>query len=94
MKILCVCRKGNIRSVGMKRGLNDRGYKDVLSVGGLLVSKKTLDMLCEWADEILLAKPEHGKKIDSKYREKVNRHFYIGDDLEVTVNKQLDLIGL
>ncbi|HZX14985.1 MAG TPA: hypothetical protein VFF49_11375 [Thermodesulfobacteriota bacterium] len=94
MKILCVCRLGNNRSVWTKRALNDRGYKDVLSVGGLLVSKETLNMLCEWADEILLAKPEHGENIYHKYHKKINKHFYIGDDLETRAKKQLDLIEL
>ena len=93
-KILCVCRVGRIRSVGTKRELNNRGYNNVLSVGGLKVSVDTLNMLCEWADTILLAKPEHGEYIDSEYRGKINTNFYIGDDLEVTVRKQLDKIGL
>jgi len=94
MRVLCVCRKGNVRSVEMKRVLNKRGYKDVLSVGGLTVSKKTLNMLSEWADLILLAKPSHGKNIKHNYRSKINKEFYIGDDLEIIVNKQLDKIKL
>lgn len=94
MKILAVCRKGNIRSVGIKVGLNNWGYHDVLSVGGLLVSQETLDMLCEWADVILLAKPDHGERIKPKYMDKVNTIFYIGDDLETTVEKQLRLLKL
>jgi len=94
MNILCVCRKGNVRSVEMKKCLNKRGYKDVLSVGSDLVSTKTLYMLCEWADMILLAKPEHGKYIEAKYKNKINLKFYVGDDLEFAINKQLDLIKL
>ena|SRR3990167_4116265 len=93
-KILCVCRSGTYRSVEIKRGLNKRGYYNVLSVGGLIVSGETLNMLCEWADVILLAKPRHGKNIEPKYRNKINTKFYIGDDLQTTINKQLDKIEL
>lgn len=94
MRILCICRSGSVRSVGTKRVLNKRGYYDVLSVGGLIVSRKTLNMLCDWADIILLAKRKHGKRILSKYREKIDQRFHIGEDLEPIVKKQLDLIGL
>ena len=94
IKILCICRSGTYRSVETKYSLNKRGYYNVLSVGGLIVSRETLKMLFEWADIILLAKPRHGKNIEPKYRKKINTKFYIGDDLQTTVNKQLDLIGL
>ena len=94
MRILCVCRSGLVRSVGTKRVLNKRGYHDVLSVGGLIVSLNTLNMLCEWADIILLAKPTHGKLIGKKYRSKINTTFRILNDLEPTVKKQLNSIGL
>jgi hypothetical protein len=93
MKILCVCRSGYYRSVQTKKSLNKRGYNDVLSVGSDLVSRETLDMLCDWADIILLAKPTHGVNITTN-REKILKDFTIGDDLETTVNKQLDRIKL
>jgi len=93
-KILCVCRSGYVRSVETKRNLNKRGYKDVLSVGVDMVSKATFDMLCKWAEIILLAKPEHGRYIDPEYESKVIAEFYIGDDTEQIVKKQLDKIGL
>jgi len=66
----------------------------VLSVGSYLVSIDTLKMLSEWADVILLAKPEHGEYILNEFKKKINEKFTIGDDLEITVNKQLDSIGL
>ena len=93
-KILCVCRSGRLRSVETKRSLNEKGYFNVLSVGGLLVTPKTLNMLCKWADIILLAKATHGKNVEQKYRNKINKEFYIGDDIEITVSKQLEKIGL
>ena len=93
-KILCVCRSGTYRSVETKRGLNRRGYHNVLSVGGLIVPQDTLDMLCEWADMILLAKHVHGNKIKAEHKNKINPKFYIGSDWMNIVKKQLDLIGL
>lgn len=94
MRILCVCRAGIYRSVETKRELNKRGYGDVIAVGGLKVSKDTLNMLCKWADIILLAKPEHGENVRPKYKNKINNDFYIGSDMMGIVKKQLDKIGL
>ena len=93
-KILCVCRSGYNRSVETKKELNRRGYQDVLDVGGLIVSKDTLNILCEWADIILLAKPIHGKNIKQEYRKKIKTDYFMGDDLIITAKKQLDKIGL
>lgn len=94
MKILCVCRSGTFRSVETKRVLNIKGYNDVIAIGGFKVSQDTLNMLCKWADVILLAKPVHGKFIEDKYRNKINTEFYIGSDMNGIVRKQLNKIGL
>jgi galactitol-specific phosphotransferase system IIB component len=93
-KILCACRSGYIRSVETKKQLNKRGYYNVLSVGAYNTSLGTLDMLCKWADVILLAKPRHGKYIDPKYKKKVITEFYIGDDIEGKIKKELNKIRL
>ncbi len=94
LKILCVCRGGVVRSVATKSELNRRGYLDVIAVGGLKLPPKTLNMFCDWADIILLAKPRHGKYIEPKYKEKINTEFYLGDDLGGKVKKELNKIGL
>lgn len=103
MRILCICGKGNVRSVATKYALNRRGYNDVIAVGSRLVSQLTLDMLCCWADVILLAKHNHGERILDELRCKVNQVFTIGEDtwgnpvnlkLEEIIDKQLDLIKL
>lgn len=93
-KILCVCRSGTFRSVETKRVLNLKGYNDVIAVGGLKISPDTLNMLCKWADVILLAKQEHGKFIEDEYRNKINIDFHIGSDMNGIVRKQLNKIGL
>jgi galactitol-specific phosphotransferase system IIB component len=100
-KILCICRHGFSRSVATKMCLNERGYFNVIAVGKQNTDLKTLDMLCKWADIILLAKFKHGDFIlDDK---KIEKHFSIGEDvwfnpynkeLHEIIDKQLDLIGL
>ena len=94
LKILCVCRAGAVRSVATKNELNRRGYHNVIAVGGLVLTPETLNMLCKWADMILLAKPRHGKYIEKRYREKIEIEFNIGDDLGGVVKKQLNKLGL
>ena len=103
MKILCVCRSGNVRSVATKYVLNKRGYDDVIAVGGYLNTFKTMSILCKWADTILLAKPNHRAFISSDYRDKIDKNFVIGDDrwgtpvnweLAEIIEKQLDTIEL
>lgn len=102
-KILVICNKGNVRSVATKHALNQRGYKDVLTMGSTLVSQSTASLLAAWADIILLAKSSHGSCIPIEKYYKVKGDFKLGDDkygdptnwvLTETVNKQLDAIGL
>jgi len=52
MKILCVCKMGNVRSVTAARILKARGH-DALAAGLHRNSLDTLEMLSEWADLIL-----------------------------------------
>ena len=104
-KILCVCRGGHVRSVATKYCLNRRGYKEVIAVGGEYVSFDTMCILCDWADIILLAKPNHKKFIPvfTEFIDKVNLSFSIGEDtygtpvnwkLEELIDRELDKIGL
>lgn len=102
IKILTVCNQGNCRSVGTRRQLNKRGYANVIAIGCTNTSVETLTMLCDWADEILVAKPKHEGPLPKNARGKVNKQFTIGEDkwhnsmneeLRNIVKKQLDLIG-
>ena len=77
-----------------KRILNIKGYNDVVAIGGFKVSQDTLNLLCEWAEVVLLAKSAHGKFIKDKYRNKINTDFRIGSDMNGIVRKQLNKIGL
>jgi hypothetical protein len=60
--ILCICDYGQIRSVGMKCYLNglqrtngriEKLKYDVLTIGSVTSSKKTMKMLKQWADIII-----------------------------------------
>ncbi len=102
-KILTVCNQGNCRSVGTRRQLNSRGYTNVIAIGCANTSIKTLRMLYNWADKVLLAKPRHAGYFPMKTRKKMDEQFTIGEDLwgdpfnrelQEIVKKQLDLIGL
>lgn len=103
IKILCVCNKGNVRSVATKYCLNLRGYNNVIAVGCTLVSTDTMKLLCDWADIILLAKYKHILLVPVKERRKVNKNFKIGEDTYGTpldyalfevINHQLELIEI
>jgi hypothetical protein len=102
MKILCICRNGFSRSVATRICLNKRGYKDVIAVGGEVTSLETMNMLCKWADKILLAKPEHGVFVTNGNEGKVDKQFTIGEDMwfhplstrmHKVIKEQLDLLN-
>ena len=103
MKILTVCNKGNCRSVGTRYCLYKRGYKNVIATGATVTPIETLQMLCDWADKILIAKPKHAKWLPKNAQSKIDKKFTIGEDvwhnpmsykLHDVANHQLDLIKL
>ena len=103
IKILTVCHQGNCRSVATRWCLIKRGYRNVISTGCMSTNPETLQMLCDWADKILVAKPKHGKPLPDNAQDKIDKRFTIGEDLwhnpmnkklQDIANKQLDLIGL
>ena len=53
MKIVTICAGGQVRSVAAKAVLTEQGH-DVLAVGALNNSKQTVEMLCAWADKIIV----------------------------------------
>ncbi len=54
MKVLCVCEKGNSRSVGCAFLLKKKYHVDALACGVVTASFGTLLMLCNWADLIIV----------------------------------------
>jgi len=103
VKILCVCREGNVRSVATKRRLNRRKYFNVVAVGIAASTPELKNMLCSWADIILIAEPHHIKGLPDIAAKKINNDFTIGADvwsnfnnpeLQELIKHQLNKIGL
>jgi predicted protein tyrosine phosphatase len=78
MKILTICRGGQVRSVAAKFALTQYGH-DVLAIGWQNNSKETLNMLCEWADYIVVMKDEFCKEIPDKFEHKMIC-YHVGPD--------------
>lgn len=54
MRVLCICRKGQVRSVAARRALVKAGFRKVVACGWGNTDDATVHMLCEWADAILV----------------------------------------
>ena len=82
MKILCICAEGNSRSVGTRFILNQLGNFDVLACGINRNKPETVNILCEWADKILLAEKIMIYQLpdNKEIRDKVIKEFEIGGD--------------
>lgn len=54
LKVVCICRGGNVRSVAMKMILNRYLDHSTLACGTQNNDEATIRMLCEWADKVVL----------------------------------------
>lgn len=57
MKILTCCFGGNVRSVGCKFVLHMKYGHDVLACGVDHNTPETIEMLCNWADYVIVMEP-------------------------------------
>jgi len=71
VKYLCVCDGGNVRSHALAYVLHDLRGHESIAVGRLRVSKKTLTMLCDWADQIVLMQGHMTESIPAEYQTKI-----------------------
>lgn len=71
MKILCVCERGNSRSVCMAFLFKDMLHQDALAVGLTSSSEDTKRLLYEWADVIILVAGSLVDMIPDAYRGKL-----------------------
>lgn len=69
-RFLCVCQKGCNRSVFMVYRLKRHGHS-AIPVGWYTEDAETLDMLCEWADCIVVMQEEFRVRIHSRFHYKV-----------------------
>lgn len=57
-KILCICQAGNCRSVALAWRLKDPEFNcDALACGAGITAPGTIDMLCNWAEVIVVMQP-------------------------------------
>jgi predicted protein tyrosine phosphatase len=72
MKILTMCAGGHVRSVGMKYLLTYKYGHEALACGQDSNSPETIEMLCQWADYVVVMSPEYEKFVPQKYHFKEN----------------------
>lgn len=54
-RVVCICRGGQVRSVATRYILADRfGFRRVLVCGWEKNDKETVEMLCRWADAVVV----------------------------------------
>lgn len=70
-KVLTICEYGNSRSVGAAYLLKQDWGRDALACGICVTSPETFEMLCNWADTIIVTFAPIEKDINEKFRHKV-----------------------
>lgn len=101
MKILTVCHAGAVRSVAMAYVLKHYGH-DALAISAQWNSESTIEMLCNWADRILVMDTEYLKFVPFKFHNKttdvkIGKDFWINSmhkDLLETCQKLVFKLGL
>ncbi len=71
MKILTMCAGANVRSVGLKYLLKYKYGHEALACGQDANSAETIDMLCNWADYVIVVAEEYLKFVPEKYKDKL-----------------------
>lgn len=79
MKILVLCDEGNNRSVTVAHHLKYWGH-DVIAAGLKRNKTETLQMLCEWADRIIVTDKDQWEKLRADHLFKL-RLWDIGPDV-------------
>jgi hypothetical protein len=71
MKVLCLCQKGNSRSVVLAWLLRKLFKHETLAAGMVTTSRTTREMLYKWAERIILVVPRYQHWIPDEYRDKL-----------------------
>ena len=71
MKILCLCHRGNSRSVALAWILKDHMGQEAIATGMEIMSEETKKMLFDWAERIILVDKNFLPEIPEKYRDKL-----------------------
>lgn len=70
-KILTMCAGGNVRSVALKYLLKYKYGHEALACGQDANSAETIDLLCNWADYVIVMTEEYEKFVPEKYKGKL-----------------------
>lgn len=87
-KILCVCQGGNCRSVHLAYLLKYRYGVDAVAVGFERNSRETLDLLCQWADNIIVVQEAYKEMIAPRFIDKTHV-MDVGEDKWFSPNDEL-----
>lgn len=79
MKVLCLCQKGNMRSVALAFLLKKEHGVDALAMGLQTSSPETQRMLFEWCDWMILTSRRYLDLIPEPYRPKL-KVWHVGTD--------------
>lgn len=80
MKVLCICQKGNSRSVALAWLLKQKYKMDAIAIGIRTCSQETKNLLYEWADAIILTDKKYTREIPERYTEKL-KVWHVGTDI-------------
>lgn len=101
MKILCVCRGGNSRSVTCAYLLKQVYGHDALAVSYKYNAPETLRMLCDWADKIVVMRLGIVQRIPAEFFYKIliadvgtDKWFHPSNELMTLICKKLQEAGL
>ncbi len=79
LKILCVCRRGNSRSVALAYLLKKHVKQEAIAIGIRQHSASTKAMLYGWADLIILVDERFLPEVPQEYRNKL-KVWHVGTD--------------
>jgi galactitol-specific phosphotransferase system IIB component len=102
MKVLTVCERGNSRSVALAYILKDHLHFDAIAVGIRTASINTFQMLCDWADKIILVDKVFVEEIPDQFHSKLviydvgpDRYFLgFSQELLLKYKEYLKVVGL
>lgn len=72
VRIVTMCRQGLVRSVALADVLKMHFRPvDVIPIGHFANSHQTIEMLCKWADRIVIMESHYKKHVPAEFHEKV-----------------------
>jgi hypothetical protein len=70
-RFLCVCRRGNVRSVAVATFLKEVHNHEAVAIGFETAGPELVDVLGRWADRILVARSEFAAHVPDRFVPKI-----------------------